>query len=266
MGLVASIFFKKKKLIYIFQGPVAEEYKYEKGKAGIGYYIRKIIENFVLLRASKVIVISDYMKQRLPPHIQKKTINDGPIHKFKINFLKTPVRGKKVIELITVRRLTERTGIRQLVNLVRRSDRLRLKVIGKGELSKEFDNYKYQNISFLGGISDAQLLSEYKSSDLFILPSIDLEGFGLVVLEALASGIPVMATKTSGGAADFLSKIDQGLLYDYACNIKEFEKGIEIAFNAYRKKLVLLKIEQFLNASYYSNYVERIERKIFNEL
>ena len=47
--------------------------------------------------------------------------------------------------------------------------------------SKEFDNYKYQNISFLGGISDAQLLSEYKSSDLFILPSIDLEGFGLVV-------------------------------------------------------------------------------------
>ena len=55
-------------------------------------------------------------------------------------------------------------------------------------------------------------MSEYKSSDLFILPSIDLEGFGLVVLEALASGIPVMATKTSGGAADFLSKIDQGLL------------------------------------------------------
>ena len=93
MGLVASIFLKKKKLIYIFQGPVAEEYKYEKGKAGIGYYIRKIIENFVLLRASKVIVL-DYMKQRLPPHIQKKTINDGPIHKFKINFLKTCEREK----------------------------------------------------------------------------------------------------------------------------------------------------------------------------
>lgn len=71
-----------------------------------------------------------------------------------------------------------------------------LVLIGKGmtwEYCKRLSKlYKVQNhISFLGFIPQEELLKFYASSDIFIFPS-ELEGFGQVILESMASGTPVI--------------------------------------------------------------------------
>jgi len=53
-------------------------------------------------------------------------------------------------------------------------------------------------VRFAGRIDDADLLVFYQAADLVVLPSVALEGFGLITLEALACGTPVVATANSG--------------------------------------------------------------------
>jgi glycosyltransferase involved in cell wall biosynthesis len=50
-------------------------------------------------------------------------------------------------------------------------------------------------VRFLGHLSDDELLLAYEAADLFILPTVALECFGLIVLEAMAVGCPVIATE-----------------------------------------------------------------------
>jgi glycosyltransferase involved in cell wall biosynthesis len=52
-------------------------------------------------------------------------------------------------------------------------------------------------VTFLGALDREALAAEYRSAGLFVLPSLR-EGFGVVLLEALASGTPVVATASGG--------------------------------------------------------------------
>jgi glycosyltransferase involved in cell wall biosynthesis len=66
------------------------------------------------------------------------------------------------------------------------------------------------DLEIRGGLSDAQLAADMKQCDLIALPSI-AEGFGLVILEAMACGVPVLCTTSTGGA-DFIKHRQNGLL------------------------------------------------------
>lgn len=62
-----------------------------------------------------------------------------------------------------------------------------------------------RSVAFLGDVTDEELLEAYRNSDLFVLASrateLDVEGFGMVYIEANASGLPVLAS-AKGGAVD----------------------------------------------------------------
>ena len=66
------------------------------------------------------------------------------------------------------------------------------------------------DVEIRGGLSDAALAADMKQCDLIALPSI-AEGFGLVILEAMACGVPVLCTTSTGGA-DFIQHRQNGLL------------------------------------------------------
>ncbi len=68
------------------------------------------------------------------------------------------------------------------------------------------------DIEIKGGLSDVQLAADLKHCDLVALPSI-AEGFGLVILEAMACGVPVLCTTSTGGA-DFIQHRQNGLLIE----------------------------------------------------
>ena len=68
------------------------------------------------------------------------------------------------------------------------------------------------DVEIRGGLSDAQLAADLKQCDLVALPSI-AEGFGLIILEAMACGVPVLCTTSTGGA-DFITHRQNGLLIE----------------------------------------------------
>ena len=68
------------------------------------------------------------------------------------------------------------------------------------------------DVEIRGGLSDEALAADIKRCDLVALPSI-AEGFGLVILEAMACGVPVLCSTSTGGA-DFIKHRKNGLLIE----------------------------------------------------
>ena len=99
----------------------------------------------------------------------------------------------------------------------REQDDLRLLVVGDGELRKEYRNLATElGISakalFLGNVPDAKLPEYYAASDVTAVPSKDQsEGFGLTILEANATGKPVVASNV-GGIPSIVTHSYNGLL------------------------------------------------------
>lgn len=96
-----------------------------------------------------------------------------------------------------------------------------LTIIGEGPCRKKYENLVRKIgfdkiIHFPGKVSDRQLKEAYLKSDLFILPSreknsVVMEGLGVVLLEAMAVGVPVIGSNT-GGIPDIIEDNVNGLL------------------------------------------------------
>lgn len=74
-----------------------------------------------------------------------------------------------------------------------------------------------RHIRLLGFISEEQLVGCYQAADLFILPTDQMEGFGLVTIEPLSCGTPVIATPV-GANPEVIGPLDSALLcHDTTC-------------------------------------------------
>ncbi len=126
--------------------------------------------------------------------------------------------------LLTVARLVERKGVgdvlEALVPLVREWPGLRYVVVGDGPERAGLEALARvlgvsANVHFTGRQSDAALAAWYGAADIFVMTprtlSIDVEGFGLVYLEAGAAGLPVVGSR-SGGIPDAIVDGETGLL------------------------------------------------------
>jgi glycosyltransferase involved in cell wall biosynthesis len=80
---------------------------------------------------------------------------------------------------------------------------IKLLIVGEGELKNDYiikakKMGLQKNITFLGKIKQKDLALYYQKSSLFVLPSTEIEGFGIVLLEAMACKLPVVATDIVG--------------------------------------------------------------------
>ncbi len=120
--------------------------------------------------------------------------------------------------ILAVRRLARRMGLENLIaamSSVRDSvpDAL-LCIAGKGPLAEELQARVVgagleQHVRLLGYVPDEQLPLVYRAADVSIVPTVSLEGFGLITIESLAAGTPVLVTPVGG-----LPEVVRGLSTD----------------------------------------------------
>lgn len=109
--------------------------------------------------------------------------------------------NKKPLRVAFVGQLIQRKGLSYLLEAVRiiNSKELQLVFYTRGMLDQELLNY-YSDVNFeiIQGLSGNALAAELNRADIFVLPSI-AEGFGLVILEAMACGLPIITTPHTCG-------------------------------------------------------------------
>ena len=138
--------------------------------------------------------------------------------------LKTSCERKNVI---TCANLIPRKNIDKLVLAVNDLPEFNLTVIGNGKKFNKLKNIAKNNITFTGQLKHSEVINKMKDSDIFILPSVN-ETFGMVYLEAMASGCITVGIRNDG--------ID-GI-------IKDEENGFLINPTTENIKDILLKIKK----------------------
>jgi glycosyltransferase involved in cell wall biosynthesis len=123
--------------------------------------------------------------------------------------------------LLTVRNLVPRMGLDQLLHamkpVVTSHPDVLLVIGGSGPLKERLaaitaDTGLSNHVRFAGFIPEETLPDYYRMADLFVLPTAELEGFGLITPEALASGLPVVGTPV-GGTREILGGFDESFLF-----------------------------------------------------
>jgi phosphatidyl-myo-inositol alpha-mannosyltransferase len=118
----------------------------------------------------------------------------------------TALRNRKMKTIFYVGRLEGRKGLRYLLRaygeLVLTHDDVQLFIAGKGPDETKLRDYVRDNeiprVTFLGFISDDDKIHHLHKSDLFCSPANRGESFGIVLLEAMAAGCPIVAGDNSG--------------------------------------------------------------------
>lgn len=135
---------------------------------------------------------------------------------------------------------------------------LPLRIIGDGPDNKRLRELAGPTITFLGKLTDIELEREFASAEAFIFPGID--DFGIVAVEALAAGTPVVAFK-AGGALDYIAPNATGLFFEestieslssalvtFTEHTWDYRK-IQSSAQSYSRRVFVNKITQVLNSS-----------------
>ena len=143
-------------------------------------------------------------------HYRDKMIHEPTIHFIdvaRLNRIKNPEAAVKVIELLN-----------------QNGYKAKLKLFGKVEEKKYIDFVKnHPHVEYCGFITKEDLLTQYREADVFIMLS-KLETFGLVYIEAMTQGLPIIMVKNQG-----ISSYFQAGEVGYSVDLKKLEDAVDYA-------------------------------------
>lgn len=144
--------------------------------------------------------------------------------------------GTGPLKLLLVGRMTQRKGIQYLIDALDMldTDDIELTVCGWGLDASILARTRSTRIRLMPSASAAEVQEAYRDADLFVLPSV-AEGFAHVLLEAMASGLPILST-TNTAAPDLIEGAEQGFVIP-PCNASAIAERLEWALT-HRRALV----------------------------
>jgi glycosyltransferase involved in cell wall biosynthesis len=217
-------------ITFNFHGPWAAESQ-DEGGGRLNVAFKKWVEQRVYDRCDRFITLSqafadilhtDYNIAAEKIHVIPGGINTTD---FQITHSRQQAReqmgfpGDRPI-LFTPRRLVQRMGIDKLLEALvvvkQQVPDIWLAIAGKGSQREALERQAQDlgltdHVRFLGYVPDEDLPVCYQAADLTVVPSQSLEGFGLVLLESLACGTPVMSTPV-GGMPEVLRPFEPNLV------------------------------------------------------
>lgn len=199
-----------------------------------------------LKKAMAVTTVSEALKKEvefLCPTIKPQVLSMGcntenfGSQYFVKNFFKQ--KDKKVV--LFVGRLAEKKGVKYLIDAMDSVD-AKLVIVGSGPLEEELKKQAVSlksKVEFVGSKTHNELRRIYASADIFVAPSVtakdgDKEGLGLVLLEAMASGLPVIGSN-SGGIPEIVKDEYNGFLVEER-DVKSLSEKINILIYSEEKR------------------------------
>ncbi|MCZ7403143.1 MAG: glycosyltransferase family 4 protein [Candidatus Methanoperedens sp.] len=209
-GAIAYLFRKKMPYIVSLRGSDVPGFN---NRFSLQYVFLKPIIKKVWSEAGAVIANSKGLKElalKTSPNQEISVIYNGiDTSEFKPDFNKTD--NSHHLRIVCVSRLIKRKGIKYLIEAIGKlkDKSIKLNLVGEGnqeeELKKLSKNLGISNmIEFKGYIGHEKITEIYKNCDIFILPSMN-EGMSNALLEAMASGLPIIVTAT-GGTSELLER------------------------------------------------------------
>lgn len=248
--------------------------KYPKMK--LQYYKFKFAEESDMKYSKRIILMSDYVRG----HIKKfyRSNFEVKIRKFPIGIIdayfhqiQSPKGFVDETVFFTLRRLEPRMGIDKLLFAIKiiskklGSLNVHFIIGGQGSLQKELrelaQKLEIENlVSFVGFLSEDEKLKYYNRANAFILPTQELEGFGIVIIEAWAANVPVIATN-AGAIPELLNPISPELL---AMGTGENEIAEKIEYFI-KNRLLYLKSTKFRDYAFKHYRWETVSRELISE-
>ncbi|MDQ6772865.1 MAG: glycosyltransferase family 4 protein [Candidatus Dormibacteraeota bacterium] len=179
-------------------------------RSNLGYYYGRPILRTYLRHVDEAIAVSppaaDFVRQYFPGLDLSVVPNGVDVERFRP--AQTPIRHLRddCVNVLFVGRLEKRKGLRDLLQgyryLTQRVPRSRLIVVGDGPLRHKLEStvasWSLPNVVMAGAVPDQVLPRFHASADIFCAPATGRESFGIVLLEAMAAGLPVVATEIPG--------------------------------------------------------------------
>jgi len=237
LGLSAWVVKKYFKTPYLVYGRGSDVYG--------SWPLKKIISKVVLRTADAVVALSENMRREIKNIEQRDVIiipNGIELGRFqyesKDSIRKTLKFNDEDKIIIFVGNLRKVKGVEYLIEsmkeITEKEKNAKLIILGDGEERSDLEElvstlFMDKYIKFLGRISNESIPKYMMASDLFVLPSVS-ESFGIVNLEAMASGLPIVATKV-GGVPEIIKENINGLLVEPRNSIDLSLKIIKLLHN-----------------------------------
>lgn len=230
-------------MIYTVHGShsvdIASSPRLEKHFLGLGFRLKVHLERWLLTRIrydATITVAKNFL--RYPNQAKKIYVipNGADLPRVKNQKL----RVKRKINLLFVGRLDKVKGVefllRALAKVKPEIPEFELIIIGRGPEKEALEKQAQRlglkgNVEFLGLVKGKKLAKQYGQADLFILPSL-AEGQPIVVLEAWASGLPVLATKV--GHNPFMIKEGENGFLTEPGSVSSLQKSLKRALEKRR--------------------------------
>lgn len=166
-----------------------------------------------LYHADKVIANSNFTKQNVINHYNINPEKIEVVHwgldtdnqAFYSNF-ESKIKDEKIV--LSLGRITVQKGVDYLVKTARKvlehEKKVKFVVVGEGHMLPQIIDMTVEygisdNFIFTGWMSGDDVYKAFKMADIFVMPSVS-EPFGLVAIEAMKCGTPVITSKTSGAS------------------------------------------------------------------
>lgn len=216
-GIAASIFKKKNPdvpfLLTLQEGDSVEDIKKK-----VRFF--KSVFKKIFVRADYVQAISVFLKNFAESmgYVGDSCVVPNGVDTSVFNVTKNSDRKEGDFVVVTASRLVKKNGVADLIRSLEflPSD-IKLIIIGNGPLEEQLKSLCAEigvsnRVSFEGFLSQQEINEHFNNADVFCRPSLS-EGMGNVFLEAMAAGLPVIATNV-GGIPDIVSHGEDGLLVD----------------------------------------------------
>jgi len=192
------------------KGVIADEVRFERGWTRLTMSVQARCERLHVHRAARVLVTSRYCAEQVQalyglrpaPAIVPEPIDLAEWRRLLARHTTGPVAGFTVLAVGRFyRRKRLDVLLRAAAILRERVPDLTVRIVGDGPCAARWHRLAAElnlgpTVTWLGDVSRPQLAAEYNRASVFCLPSVQ-EGFGIVLLEAMAAGKPIVASRAA---------------------------------------------------------------------